>query len=261
MIYLLLFLLGSAGGFLSGLLGIGGGIVLFPALIYIPPLVGLDTIGIKAATGLTMAQGFFASISAAIFYRSKGSMDAAIIRWLGIPMALMSLAGALLSHYISGTILLLVFGIMAIVTAVMMLMPGGGRKTRSDDDAPFKGVNRLIALPMGAALGLLLGMVGQGGGFIMMPLMLVALRVPFRIAAGNMLVIGIMMGSAGLLGKLSIGQVPLVYALAMLAGSLLFARAGANVAHKVKTLWLRRVLALCILLAAVRVLIDIYSRI
>ena len=62
--FLFLALVGAAVGFLSGLLGIGGGIVMFPLLLYVPPLLGLGGIDVKSITGLTMAQGFFAALTA-----------------------------------------------------------------------------------------------------------------------------------------------------------------------------------------------------
>jgi uncharacterized membrane protein YfcA len=66
-IYLFLFLAGSAVGFLSGLLGLGGGIMMFPLLFYLAPALGFEPIDVKSITGLTMAQGFFASLSAMLF--------------------------------------------------------------------------------------------------------------------------------------------------------------------------------------------------
>ena len=53
-----LFSVGSFVGFLSGLLGIGGGIIMFPLLLYMPPLLGFESINVKSITGLTMMQGF-----------------------------------------------------------------------------------------------------------------------------------------------------------------------------------------------------------
>ena len=62
-LFVFLALVGTSVGFLSGLLGIGGGIVMFPLLLYAPPLLGLGAIDVKSITGLTMVQGFFSALS------------------------------------------------------------------------------------------------------------------------------------------------------------------------------------------------------
>jgi uncharacterized membrane protein YfcA len=53
--------LGAVSGLLSGLLGIGGGIVMAPLLLYLPPVFGLEALDMRTVAGLTIAQGFAAS--------------------------------------------------------------------------------------------------------------------------------------------------------------------------------------------------------
>lgn len=65
----LLITLGLIGGFFSGLLGIGGGILMVPLLLYVPPLFRLAPIDVEAVAGLTMVQGFFASLSGVFVYQ------------------------------------------------------------------------------------------------------------------------------------------------------------------------------------------------
>ena len=65
--FLFLACAGAVVGFFSGLLVIGWALLLFPLLHYVPPVFGFDPIGVKNITGLTMVQGFFASLSAMLF--------------------------------------------------------------------------------------------------------------------------------------------------------------------------------------------------
>lgn len=71
--YAFLVLAGATGGFFSGLLGIGGGIIMFPLLFYLPPLLGFEAIGVKNITGLTMVQGFFHPFPQSCFLERRGS--------------------------------------------------------------------------------------------------------------------------------------------------------------------------------------------
>ncbi len=71
--YLFLLLVGASVGFLSGMLGIGGGIVMFPLLLYVPPFLGFNGIDVKSITGLTMAQGFFSALTAMFYYHKMRS--------------------------------------------------------------------------------------------------------------------------------------------------------------------------------------------
>ena len=68
--FLFLWAAGSIVGFFSGLLGIGGGILMFPLLLYAPPVFGLELIGVKNITGLTMIQGFLRHSQRCFFIKS-----------------------------------------------------------------------------------------------------------------------------------------------------------------------------------------------
>ena len=98
--YLFLFSVGSFVGFLSGLLGIGGGIVMFPLLLYVPPLLGFESIDVKSITGLTMMQGFFASLSAMFYYNENRLVNKPLVLTLGASLFASSLAGALISKLV-----------------------------------------------------------------------------------------------------------------------------------------------------------------
>jgi uncharacterized membrane protein YfcA len=258
--YLLAFMIGAAGGVLSGMLGIGGGIVLFPALLYLPPVFGFEPLDVREVTGLTMVQGFFASLTAFIFYRSRGFVRGPLVLWLGIPLSTMSLMGALYSGHTDRSVLLVVFGILAIIAAVMMFRPYDRHQDETEGESDLR-INRALALTLGTFLGFFLGMVGQGGAFIVIPVMLVIFRAPFRVAAGSMLAISLMATTAGFAGKAGVGLVPLDLSAALLIGAVPMSWAGGMLSSRVRTLMLRRILALIILLSALRIGADIYTTI
>ena len=254
-LYTFLFLSGSATGFFSGLLGIGGGIIMFPVLFYLPPLVGLHGIEVKSITGLTMILGFFTSVTAMLFYKKQRLVHRSLVFTLGPSLFVSSLGGALLSKIVSDQLLLLIFGTMAFIAAIAMLIP----RSYSNDESTEETVsfNKTEAILIGICLGFLLGLVGQGGAFILIPVLLYLLKIPLRVALGSTLAICLFSSTAGLIGKVATGQVPFLMTFALLAGAIPSARLGSMVSKKTKVQVLRWLLALLISITAIRIWMDI----
>ena len=254
--YIFLFCAGSIGGFFSGLLGIGGGIIMFPLLFYIPPLFGFDAIGVKNITGLTMVQGFFASLSAILFYKKENLVNKSLALTLGLSLFLSSLIGSIISKGVSDRYLLFIFGILSFVASILMFMP---RSYLKDDLTEDKiAFHKPAAIITGIIIGFLLGMVGQGGAFILIPILLYGLKIPLRVALGSTLAIGLFSATAGLIGKVATGQVPFYMAFALLLGAIPSARLGSMVSRKTKTQSLRWILAFIVSVTAIKVWYDIF---
>lgn len=252
-----LFLLGFFGGTLSGLLGIGGGIVMFPLLLYFPSLLGFTALSIKAAAAITSMQSFFGAVSGAIAHHRYRRVNMQLAYYFGGSMCITSLAGSILSKFIAEQVILLVFSLMAIVAAYMMLRP---IKKSSEEDIEDE-VNELIfnhlsAIFWGAGLGLLSGIIGQGGAFIFIPVMLYVLKVPTRITIGTALIIGIASSSAVLLGRISTLQIPYVFALTTVIGAVIGAQIGAKISQHVPKHRLRQILTVIIVITAVKMIVD-----
>lgn len=254
--YIFLFFAGSAGGFFSGLLGIGGGIIMFPILLYLPPVMGFDAITVKSITGLTMIQGFFASLSAMLFYNKERLVNKTLAFTLGLPLFFSSLIGAILSKAASDKSLLFIFGVLAFIASVLMFIPRSYLKDDlTEDKIDF---HKPTAILTGIFTGFLLGMVGQGGAFIIIPILLYVLKIPLRVALGSTLAIGLFSATAGLAGKIATGQVPFYMAGALLLGAVPSAKLGGVAGKKTKTQFLRWILALIISATAIKVWSDIF---
>jgi uncharacterized membrane protein YfcA len=253
--FLFLFFVGSVVGLLSGLLGIGGGIITFPLLLYLPPLLGLQAVDVKSITGLTMMQGFFASLSAMLFYRSQRLVNKDLVLTLGLSLFLSSLTGAVVSGSVPDKPLLFIFGVMALAASVMMLIP----RSYSKDDLREDRVvfHKPAAVIIGVVVGFFIGMVGQGGAFIIIPILLYLLKIPLRVALGSTLAIGLFSSTAGLAGKIATGQVPFKIAAVLIIGAVPFARLGGYISQRTSADFLRWLLALIISATAIKVWSDI----
>jgi uncharacterized membrane protein YfcA len=137
--------------------------------------------------------------------------------------------GGLLGHFIPGSVLLLGFAAMMIATAVAMLR--GRKDTVTADRAQRIPVAKVIA--EGLVVGLVTGLVGAGGGFLVVPALALLGGLPMPIAVGTSLVVIAMKSFAGLAGYLSSVQINWAVAgmvtAAAVAGGLIGARLSAKV--------------------------------
>src|SRR5437879_8106270 len=89
--------LGFSGAIVSGMLGVGGAIVMIPLLLYVPPLLGVGALDMKSVAGVTMVQVFVAAISGVISHRRHRAVHGRLATIGGAAMAVGMLSGALAS--------------------------------------------------------------------------------------------------------------------------------------------------------------------
>lgn len=234
--------------FLSGLLGIGGGVVLTPLLLYLPAVVGVGALPVKIITGLTIVQAIFGSVLGAFRHRAYGNVSRRLVLLMGPTGAAASLVGALISRDLNDRVLLGVFAVMASLTAVMLLLPVEAQESGTDD----LHLNVPLAVGISIVLGFFGGMVGIGAIATIIAALVYLLRVPPRIAIGTSLGIGMFAAVAALIGKAATAQIdpPLATIVAIVA--LAASPAGAWVSIRTRPPVLMRILAAVVLLAALR---------
>ena len=249
--------LGFVGGFVSGLVGVGGAIVMIPLLFYVPPLLAVGSLDIKLVAGATMAQVFAASLVGAWVHGRAAMVHASLALIGGSGMALGSLVGAIGSRYVTGRVLLVVFGAMSTVALPLMFVsPASGGDGTPGSPVSF---NRAAAFVYPSAIGLMAGLVGAGGAFLLVPVLAGLLRVPVRLSIGTSLAITVVAALTGFLGKLVTGQVPPAATAAVVVGALAGAPLGARLSRVAPVGVLRGVLAILIALATLRVWADVFA--
>jgi len=168
-----------------------------------------------------------------------------------------ALVGGAGSKWFSHRFLLGLFLLLSLAAAILILIP-------QPKEAGAEYVPGTFSTPgaIGIALGIgvLGGLVGQGGSFILIPLAVTLLRVPLRIAMGSNMVIIFFASLAGFLGKAATGQVSPLLVAVLLAGILPGSLAGVALSRRVPTGALRLTLGALILAACARMAFDLMSK-
>ncbi|RAT99544.1 sulfite exporter TauE/SafE family protein [Brevibacillus sp. Leaf182] len=258
LLLLLMVSLGFVGSFFSGLLGIGGAIISYPMLLFIPPALGVAQFSAQEVSVISMFQVFFASLSGVLAFRKRNGKNSPLIhkglvRDMGVSILAGSLIGAALSQYLSNESINLVYGILAIIAVILMLVKNRGTEAAAGEVT----YNRFIAVGAAFAVGIVSGIVGAGGAFILIPIMLTVLKIPTRVTIASSLAIVFISAIGGVIGKLSGGQIPLLPVLYTVIGSVLGAPVGSMVSAKSDVKYLRYGLIVLISGTAIKIWSDI----
>lgn len=250
--------LGALIGLVIGALGGGGSILTVPALVFV---VGLSA---QAATTASLViVGLTAAVAAVGHARSGGTRwrTGSLLAVAGVPA---SVLGSLLNRSVDENVLLLAFAALMLVAAAGMLLrtrqqdephehgSGPGATATAVRPARVRAVLRLGSA--GALIGFLTGFLGVGGGFVIVPVLVLALRFPMPAAVGTSLLV-IALNSAVALGARATDgasydwDVIVPFTAAAIVGSLL----GKRISDRLPAATLTRAFAVLLLLVAVYV--------
>ena len=257
-------LAGAVAGFLAGLLGIGGGMIIVPALIlsFIWQGVPADVLT-HLAVGTSLASIMLTSISSVRTHHANQGVDWALLRRLAPALMLGSLLGAQIAHALPARVLQLVIAAFAIWTGTRML---SGRKADSGQ-RPLPGPAGLAL--SGSLIGAASAVFGIGGGSLMVPY-LVGHGVLMRRAVGTAAACGFPIAVAGAAGFIlsgwneaglppgSTGSIYWPALLGISATSILCAHYGAMAAHRLPAATLKRAFGAVLILVGIRFLLGLH---
>ena len=256
---------GVFGGILAGLLGVGGGIVIVPALYLALSTAGMDpAITMQVAVGTSLATIVFTSLSSGYGHFKRGAIDMDLLKLWAPSLLVGVVIGALLGGYVSGLILVGVFATVAALVALDMIF----RKTK-DDPTP-RGFAKPIWAIFGVVTGGLSAMMGIGGGTIGVPL-LNFLGYDIRRAVGTSAAIGFIIGLPGAvvyaltglgaegLPPFSLGYVNLAAAAIIIPLTSSFAHVGVKLAHSIPRRALRFAFGIFLMVTSLRMFIDLFE--
>lgn len=212
-------LVGAISGTLSGLFGVGGGIVMTPGL---QVLLGARPI-VALATPLAVIVP--TALAGMLTYRKAGEVDMRAAGWMIATGLFGAVAGATLTEVVPTHLLL-------VVTAVLLGWQSIGilRGTRRQAAAAGRDASAANYAAVGLAAGLVSGLLGIGGGIVMVPLLAGWLGMPLKRALGTSLAAIVALAVPGTLVHAGLGNIDWPLAAAVAVGAVPGARLGATLA-------------------------------
>ena len=213
--FLLYIVLGACAGVLAGLFGVGGGLIIVPALVFSFTAHGLGgDVLTQMAVGTSLATIVFTSINSILEHHRRGAVRWPVFAWMTLGILIGSALGALTAAQIKGLLLQKIIGVFAILVALQMVLD---LKPKGSREVPGKG-------------GLTLA-----GAVIISGIVALTLSPMMFIAVG---------WHNPQLPEWSLGYVYLPALVGIAATSMLFARFGARLAHRLSPRVLKRLFAL-----------------
>ncbi|MGG4457732.1 sulfite exporter TauE/SafE family protein [Brevibacillus porteri] len=249
-----LFVIGFTGSFISGLVGIGGSIIKYPMLLYIPPALGFVAYTAHEVSGISAVQVFFATLAAVWTLRKDKLIHYQLVVYMGSAVIVGSLLGGYGGKFLSADAINIVYAILATIAVILMFLPKKRMDEREQTEVIFhKPTAVLSALIVGGASGI----VGAAGAFILVPIMLTILKIPTRVTIASSLAITFLSSIGSTIGKWMAGDILLWPSVIMVIASIMAAPLGTKVSKRLGTRILQTILALLILATTIKIWADI----
>lgn len=252
-------LTGCLSGFLAGLLGVGGGIIVVPMLYLLFPALGVaEEIRMHLAVGTSLATIVPTAITSARSHHAKNALDFDLLRKIGPAIVIGVIAGSIFGGKASGITLILIFASLALLVAVYMAFRRDSWRFGKDLTK-----SHLLSTSIGLFVGWFSVLMGIGGGTLSVPL-LSLFGVEMRRAVGTGSAIGILIGVPGLLGfiasgwgnpllpPLSLGYCSLIGFALIVPSSMLMVPRGVRMAHSIAPARLRMIFAIFLLMTSTK---------
>jgi len=256
---------GLVAGFIAGLLGVGGGIVIVPVLFLLFTALGVpEDVRMHVAVGTSLSTIVFTSYSSLRAHSRRGATDWALFRSWAPGIVIGVLLGTALAAFISGKSLTAFFGVVALLVAGWMAFSPTQLQL-------FPGLpTGLLKYLVTGLIGIVSALMGIGGGTLSVPTMTLS-GYPIHKAVGTASAIGFLIGVPGTLGMivggwgheglppLSLGFVNLLGLALILPASMLMAPVGARAAHALPVRGLKIAFAVFLVATAIKMLSSIWG--
>ncbi|AZG74280.1 sulfite exporter TauE/SafE family protein [Shewanella livingstonensis] len=253
--------LGSVVGFLAGLLGIGGGLIIVPALLYILPSVGIGSAQIThVAIATSLASIILTSMSSAVAHHKRGNIPWELFKPIFPGIVIGSLASAFVSEQIASDDLQQAFAIFVVLMAAQMAFPF---KVKTGSSLP----SFVVLFIISSLIALIAGLMGIGGGVLLVPFLSYC-GLQMRQAVGFSSATGMLIAVSGTIGYIiagfdvpnlpegSVGFIYLPALIGIIISSILCAPIGVKAASSWPTPVLKKIFAGLLVVVGLKLLLS-----
>ena len=203
------------------------------------------------------------SLTATVFFGKQKATDWKLVLLIGSMTLVSAFLGGFFSDAFGGQLLKIIFAVFIFIASILMLKPvkeGPKEKHKyrvalQSGDVTYQ-INMFVFIPIVLITGFVSGMVGISGGSFLVPLMVLAVGVPMRIAVGTSTTLVMITATAGFLGHLSTGHFNPYIALPLAAAAAIGGFLGTKLTVYIQPKKLKVIFALTSLLAAIIMVVN-----
>jgi uncharacterized membrane protein YfcA len=262
---LTLLVVGGVGGFLSGMLGVGGGVIFVPALYFTltsfaPEAGHIMRVAIGTSTALILVTG----TSSSFWHHKKGAVDFVLLKSWSPAIVAGVVVGTYFASTVNGHFLKQLFASLMLLISVYMAL---SKEPHADARARF--VSAYIQKSFAAFVGMIAALLGVGGAILNIPFMTYMMGMPIRKAVGTSSALALVISFPAMVGYIfsglryaqelppyCIGYVNWMALIVILPVSMLLSPVGVYVSHKLPKNVLRRIFAVVLALVSLRMFMS-----
>ncbi|ALS79217.1 sulfite exporter TauE/SafE family protein [Planococcus kocurii] len=266
MVFIVMALVGVASGIVGALIGLGGGVILVPALLFLgTSFAFFPDLSPQKIVGLSVIMMIFTGLSSTLAYMKVRTVDykSGLIFFAG------SAPGTIIGAFVNKNLDLpsfnLYFGILLVFLSLLLLLRDrlkavrwfvdNGRKTTFIDNQNKEyiyGYPIWFALLLTFFVGVASGLFGIGGGSIIVPAMILLFLFPPHVAIGTSMFMVFLSALVNSVTHISLGNVPWIYTLAVVPGAYMGAKIGAKLNKRLNSEMLVTILRIVLLILGLR---------
>lgn len=266
--WLILFIIGCIGGTVGSLIGLGGGIIVVPSLLFLGTLGYIEGITPQLAVGSSILAVMVTGLSSAISYYKKGFVDikSGLLFFIGSGPG--AIVGSWINKYIDTATFSLYFGLFIMVISIILFLQGrvkplinpikGMKKTFIDNKGLTYeyGYSISLAISISFVVGITSGLFGIGGGALMVPAMLILFRFPPHIAVATSMFLTFLSSITGSITHFYFSNIDWMLVFALVPGAWFGAKAGAYINTRLKPTTITLLLRIFLLVVGMKLIYE-----